>query len=123
ARPGPDLWSGPGPSAHHEHPSGTRESHSFVNPTAPPLFGEAPAAAAPTRGLAPAHARIVTTGTPDMADREQRHLLLLVVDCPYCDCQHIHPAGHAGTPRLCIRRSRCVGTPGGAYFFPEVVHQ
>ncbi|MDH2392348.1 hypothetical protein QCN29_26935 [Streptomyces sp. HNM0663] len=47
---------------------------------------------------------------------------LLVVDCPFCDHQHIHPAGAAAAPRVCPRRSRCVGQPTGTYYFPAV-HQ
>ncbi|MEU0369082.1 hypothetical protein ABZ070_02260 [Streptomyces sp. NPDC006283] len=77
--------------------------------------------ASPRGGLAPARARLVRTTAVDQLDPEQRTLLHLVVQCPYCDHTHIHPGGHTGSPRLCIRRSLCVGTPGGAYFFPEVV--
>ncbi|MFD8882357.1 hypothetical protein ACFV0H_07515 [Streptomyces erythrochromogenes] len=92
-----------------------------MNPTAPTLFEETPAPGpADVSGLAPAAARLVVTNSPAMADPEQRAQLLLVVDCPYCDHTHIHPAGHVGQPRLCLRRSRCVGTPGGSYYFPEV---
>ncbi|MGW6743749.1 hypothetical protein ACWGDX_24025 [Streptomyces sp. NPDC055025] len=77
-------------------------------------------AAAPARDLAPASARLVTTSSPDMNDPERRPLLLLVVDCPYCDHQHIHPAGRTGEPRFGKRRLRCVGTQGGDYHFPVV---
>lgn len=103
-----------------------------MNATALPeltLFGQAHAPAGPEarqepRGtLVPASAHLVTTRSGDQHDPEQRKLLLLVVDCPYCDHTHVHTGGHAGAPRLCIRRSRCIGTPGGAYFFPEVVQQ
>ncbi|MER5892308.1 hypothetical protein [Streptomyces sp. NPDC001876] len=91
--------------------------------TAPPadaLFGARAEAVEQPRGLAPAVARLVTTRTPDTTDPEQRRLLLLVVHCPYCDCQHIHSGGHLGAPRLCPRNSRCVGTQGGTYYFPAV---
>ncbi|MFJ4987923.1 hypothetical protein ACIP9H_29480 [Streptomyces sp. NPDC088732] len=71
-------------------------------------------------GLRPAAARIVITDAPDMNDTERRPLAFLVVTCPFCDAQHIHTAGHPGALRLCLRRSRCVGRPAGAYFFPEV---
>ncbi|WP_333767729.1 hypothetical protein [Streptomyces sp. IBSBF 2435] len=71
-------------------------------------------------GLRPAAARLVITTSPDLLDREQRPLLLLVIDCPFCPHQHVHPAGHVGSPRLCPRRARCVGRIPGAYYFPEV---
>lgn len=71
-------------------------------------------------GLRPAAARLVATACPDMHDKERRELLFLVVECPFCDCIHIHPGGHRGAPRLCVRRSRCIGRPAGAYYFPEV---
>jgi hypothetical protein len=87
------------------------ESH---EPTAGPEPERTP------QGLRPAAARLVTTTSPDRLDREQRPLVLLVVDCPFCDHQHIHPAGHRERPRLCPRRARCVGRAAGAYFFPEV---
>ncbi|GAA3727567.1 hypothetical protein [Streptomyces tremellae] len=77
-------------------------------------------AVAPRRGLAPAAARLVAASSPDLADPHRRRRLFLVVACPYCDHQHVHAAGHIGQPRLCIRQSRCVGQPGGAYFFPAV---
>ncbi|MET8172819.1 hypothetical protein [Streptomyces clavifer] len=91
--------------------------------TAPPpdtLFGHRAEAVARPRGLAPAAAQLIATRSPDTTDPEQRLLLLLVVDCPYCDRRHIHPGGHLGAPRLCIRNSRCVGTQGGTYYFPAV---
>ncbi|MFI0772344.1 hypothetical protein ACH4TQ_46875 [Streptomyces sp. NPDC021218] len=97
----------------------------------PALFGLDPAAAEPPpradpapeprpAGLRPAAARLVPTSSPDMADPARRPLLLLVVDCPFCNHQHIHPGGHVGAPRPCPRRSRCVGHPGGTYYFPAV---
>jgi hypothetical protein len=72
------------------------------------------------QGIRAAAARLVLTASTDRLDREQRPLMLLVVDCPFCDHQHIHPAGHPDRPRVCLRRSRCVGRPVGAYYFPEV---
>lgn len=108
----------------------------FVNSTIAgellPLFGldggsvEAPAAAAAepeqpiVLGLRPASARLIVTSTPDMHDPDRRPLAFLVVDCPFCEHQHIHTGGHADAPRLCLRRSRCVGRPTGVYHFPEV---
>lgn len=83
---------------------------------------ELPVTQTPRPALAPAAARLVTTNFPDPADPAGGRRLLLVVDCPFCDAQHIHPGGHEGAPWVCIRRSRCVGAPGGSYFFP-VVHQ
>ncbi|MDJ0461584.1 hypothetical protein [Streptomyces sp. H27-C3] len=93
-----------------------------TGPTAT-LFGEAPAPTAPQPGLVPATARLVTTHSTDMADPELRDLLLLVVLCPYCDQQHVHPAGHTGAFTFGVRRSRCVGRQGGSYYFPGLVHQ
>lgn len=95
-------------------------------PSAVTLFDEpkpGPRATAPTRPEVPAAARLVTTRSLDQNDRQQRVLLLLVVHCPYCDHQHIHPGGHVGAPQLGARRARCVGKQGGAYFFPVVAHQ
>ncbi|MFB7289011.1 hypothetical protein [Actinacidiphila glaucinigra] len=71
-------------------------------------------------GMRPAAARIVTTDAPDMHDPERRPLVFLVVNCPFCEQQHIHTGGHPGALRLCLRRSRCVGRPAGVYHFPEV---
>lgn len=71
-------------------------------------------------GILAATARLVLTTSPDRLDRKQRPLVLLVVNCPFCGHRHVHPAGHADRPRLCPRRSRCVGRPAGAYYFPEV---
>ncbi|MEU9789078.1 hypothetical protein AB0E27_00390 [Streptomyces sparsogenes] len=79
-----------------------------------------PAPEQPPAGLCPASARLVRTSSPDLADPARRPLLLLVVDCPFCDRQHIHPGGHVDAPRPCPRRSRCVGRPGGTYYFPAV---
>lgn len=88
-----------------------------------PLFGEdteqteaeiQPLPAAP--GMAAAAARLVAYR--DAHDGEQR--ALLVVDCPFCDHQHIHPAGLATEPRFCPRQSRCIGRPVGTYYFPAV---
>lgn len=86
----------------------------------PPSPRADPAPGLPALGTVAATARLVTTTSPDMADPERRPLLLLVVDCPFCDHQHIHPGGHIGAPRPCPRRSRCVGHPGGTYYFPAV---
>lgn len=71
-------------------------------------------------GLQAAHARLVVTSSPDKSDPQRRPLLMLVVDCPFCHHLHIHPGGHVDAPRLCLRRSRCIGKPGGVYHFPEV---
>jgi hypothetical protein len=74
-------------------------------------------------GIRPADARLIATHDPDPNDRDHRPLLYLVVThCPYCDHQHIHPGGHVGEPRLCVRNSRCIGQTNGAYYFPAV-HQ
>ncbi|MFD8640819.1 hypothetical protein ACFV14_10975 [Streptomyces zaomyceticus] len=71
-------------------------------------------------GLAAAPARLVPYRDPLDEDSEEH--VLLVVACPFCDHQHIHPAGLASAPRVCLRRSRCVGRPTGVYYFPAV-HQ
>jgi hypothetical protein len=77
----------------------------------------------PVYGLRPAPARLIAAHDADIHDAEGRPLLYLVVTCcPYCEHQHIHPAGHVGQPRLCPRNSRCVGQTNGAYYFPAV-HQ
>jgi len=84
-----------------------------------PLFGKDAEPDPPEvrLGMAAASARLVAyrdTHTGDL-------LAHLVVACPFCDHQHIHPAGPASAPRTCPRRSRCVGRPGGgSYYFPEV---
>ncbi|MCP9209310.1 hypothetical protein [Streptomyces cucumeris] len=81
---------------------------------------DAPAPEQRPAGLRPAASRLVPTSSQDMADPQRRPLLHLVVDCPFCDHQHIHPGGHVGASRPCPRRSRCVGQPGGIYYFPAV---
>ncbi|MFE2017562.1 hypothetical protein ACFW9O_05830 [Streptomyces sp. NPDC059499] len=91
-----------------------------IAPPSDTLFGTPAAVATPPRGLVPATARLIATRSPDTTDAEQRLLLLLVVHCPYCDRAHVHPGGHLGAPRLCPRNSRCVGAPGGTYYFPAV---
>lgn len=91
----------------------TREEAEIDQPTGP-TSERAP------QGLQAASARLIVTTSPDRLDRQQRPLVLLAVDCPFCDHQHIHPAGHPDRPRLCPRRSRCVGRSPGAYYFPEV---
>lgn len=74
-------------------------------------------------GLRPAPARLIAAHDGDIHDPEHRPLLYLVVTCcPYCEHQHIHPAGHVGESRLCPRNSRCIGPTNGAYYFPAV-HQ
>lgn len=90
-----------------------------------PLFGEdteqdqADIQPPPVRlGMAAAAARIVAYRDTQDEDGEPR--ALLVVDCPFCDHQHVHPAGLASAPRVCPRRSRCIGHPTGTYFFPAV---
>lgn len=99
--------------------------------TAATLFDEEPPTAPapapksarpePTYGLRPAPARLIAARDADIHDREGRPLLYLVVTCcPYCDHQHIHPAGHVGEPRFCLRNARCIGQPGGTYYFPAV---
>jgi hypothetical protein len=101
---------------------------------APTLFDDEPATEATPKpsardrpegvyGLRPAEARLIAAHDPDIHDAEGRPLLYLVVTCcPYCEHQHIHPAGHVGETRLCIRNSRCIGQTNGAYYFPAV-HQ
>lgn len=90
-----------------------------------PLFGEdaeqdkAQIQAPPVRlGMTVAAARLVAYRDTQYEDGEPR--ALLVVDCPFCDHQHVHPAGLATAPRVCPRRSRCVGRPTGVYYFPAV---
>ncbi|MFE7047083.1 hypothetical protein ACFVAM_01745 [Streptomyces californicus] len=84
------------------------------------LFGEDTEQAAPQArlGMAAAAAHLVAFQDTHSDDDElQAHL---VVACPFCDHQHIHPAGLASAPRVCPRRSRCIGRPTGVYYFPEV---
>lgn len=91
-----------------------------------PLFGEdteqeepeAPPPPAARLGMAPAAARLVAYRDTQHEDGEPR--ALLVVDCPFCGNQHIHAAGLADKPRVCPRRSRCIGRPTGVYYFPAV---
>ncbi|WP_371528401.1 hypothetical protein OG302_22425 [Streptomyces sp. NBC_01283] len=88
------------------------------------LFGEDTEQDTETRpprahlGMRSAAARLVAYRDTQADDGEQR--ALLVVDCPFCDHQHIHPAGLADKPRLCPRHSRCVAQPTGTYYFPAV---
>lgn len=75
----------------------------------------------PVYGLRPAPARLIAAHDPDIHDGDHRPPLYLVVTCcPYCEHQHVHPAGHVGEPRLCPRNSRCIGQTNGAYYFPAV---
>ncbi|MCX4578145.1 hypothetical protein OHB41_34145 [Streptomyces sp. NBC_01571] len=74
--------------------------------------------ASPALGMAAAAARLVAYRDTQFEDGQQR--ALLVVDCPFCDSQHVHSAGPAAAPRVCPRRSRCIGRPTGTYYFPEV---
>jgi hypothetical protein len=99
----------------------------FVNSTSTvlPLLGEdtkqetaAPRPVAVTFGMAAAVARLVAYRDTQHEDGEPR--VLLVVNCPFCDQQHIHPAGLAAKPRVCPRQSRCVGRTTGTYYFPAV---
>ncbi|PWJ02417.1 hypothetical protein DKG34_38750 [Streptomyces sp. NWU49] len=90
-----------------------------------PLFGEdaeqieaEPRPPAVSLGMAASRARLVAYRDTQHADDEQR--ALLVVDCPFCDSQHVHPAGLLAKPRVCPRTSRCVGRPTGVYYFPAV---
>lgn len=90
-----------------------------------PLFGEdteqdeAQIQMPPVRlGMAAAAARVVSYRDTQFEDGEPR--ALLVVNCPFCGSQHVHSAGLASAPRVCPRRSRCVGRPTGAYYFPAV---
>ncbi|MFR9796587.1 hypothetical protein ACL02U_11885 [Streptomyces sp. MS06] len=98
---------------------------------APTLFDDEPTPATPTpdastrpeplRSLRPAPARLISARTGDPHHPEgQPKLYLVVTRCPYCEHQHIHPAGHPDEPRLCPRNARCVGQPGGTYYFPAV---
>lgn len=100
-----------GPLSLFATPGEAVESH---EPTAGPKPERAPL------GIRPATARLVRSTSPDRHAPERRPLLFLVVDCPFCDHQHVHPGGHPGAPRVCPRRSRCIGRPAGAYYFPEV---
>ncbi|MGW1609441.1 hypothetical protein ACWCQZ_08585 [Streptomyces sp. NPDC002285] len=74
--------------------------------------------ASPSLGMAAAAARLVPYRDTQHEDGEPR--ALLVVNCPFCDHQHVHPAGLASAPRVCPRSSRCIGRPTGTYYFPEV---
>ena len=93
--------------------------------TSLPLFGEDTEQdeteiqpASPSLGMAAAAARLVPYRDTQHEDGEPR--ALLVVGCPFCDHQHVHPAGLASAPRVCPRTSRCIGRPTGTYFFPAV---
>ncbi|MDQ0992195.1 hypothetical protein [Streptomyces sp. V3I7] len=93
--------------------------------TALPMFGEdteqdeAQIQAPPVRlGMAAAAAHLVPYRDTQHEDGEPR--ALLVVDCPFCDHQHIHSAGLTTAPPVCPRTSRCVGRPTGTYYFPAV---
>ncbi|MEU8756257.1 hypothetical protein AB0C88_37795 [Streptomyces chartreusis] len=89
-----------------------------TTPTPPPAARDRPE---PINGLRPAPARLIAARDADIHDHEGRPLLYLVVTrCPYCEHQHIHPAGHLGEARLCPRNARCIGQVGGAYYFPAV---
>ena len=84
-----------------------------------------PTAERPASGVDPdelrhATARIVVTSSPDSADPQHRKKVLLVVHCPFCEHQHIHPGGWSGDVRLGERRARCVGQPGGRYLIKAV---
>lgn len=89
-----------------------------------PLFGEDTEQEAEIQpssarlGMAAAAARLVPYRDTQFEDGETR--VNLVVDCPFCDAQHVHPAGLAAAPRVCPRRSRCIGLPTGTYYFPAV---
>jgi hypothetical protein len=98
---------------------------------APTLFDDEPTPTAPAPaardrpegvyGLRGAEARLIAAHDSDPHHPEGRPKLYLVVTCcPYCEHQHIHPAGHVGAPRLCPRNSRCIGQTNGAYYFPAV---
>ncbi|MDX2829444.1 hypothetical protein [Streptomyces scabiei] len=67
-----------------------------------------------------ATARLAVVSSPDLADPQRRKKVLLVVDCPFCEHQHIHPGGHVGSVQLGDRRARCVGQPGGRYLIKAV---
>ncbi|MFJ2949143.1 hypothetical protein ACIO8H_16165 [Streptomyces sp. NPDC087226] len=69
-------------------------------------------------GMAAAAARLVAYRDTQFEDGAPR--ALLVVDCPFCDHQHIHAAGLASAPRVCPRTSHCVRRPTGVYYFPAV---
>jgi hypothetical protein len=89
-----------------------------------PMFGEdieqeAEIQPPPARlGMVAAAARLIPYRDTQFEDGETR--VLLVVDCPFCDHQHVHPAGLASAPRACPRTSRCIGRPTGTYYFPAV---
>ncbi|MET7779597.1 hypothetical protein ABZU94_29875 [Streptomyces mirabilis] len=90
-----------------------------------PLFGEdteqdeapnqSPSSAL---GMVAAAARLVPYRDTQFED-DQR-CVLLVVDCPFCDHQHVHAAGLAAASRVCPRQSRCIARPTGTYYFPAV---
>lgn len=86
---------------------------------------EEPTPEPPASGMDPdelrhATARIVVTSAPDPADPRLRKRVLLVVECPFCNHQHIHPGGRVGDVRLGERRARCIGQPGGRYLIKAV---
>ncbi|MFD6474414.1 hypothetical protein ACFWEH_13050 [Streptomyces anulatus] len=90
----------------------------MTSTTTLPIFGKDTEPRPPTArlGMAAAAARLVAYRDAHTGEL-QAHL---VAACPFCDHQHIHPAGPASAPRTCPRRSRCVGRPAGVYYFPEV---
>lgn len=92
-----------------------------------PIFGEdteqdeAPIQSPPSAlGMAAAAARLVAYRDTVSGETPDEPRALLVVDCPFCGTQHVHSAGLASAPRVCPRRSRCIGLPTGTYYFPEV---
>jgi hypothetical protein len=111
---------------HEHHWPRSQKRAPFVNSTTTlPLFGEdiehdetEIQPASPALGMAAAAARLVAYRDTQFEDDEPR--ALLVVDCPFCDSQHVHSAGLASAPRACPRRSRCIGRPSGTYYFPAV---
>ena len=97
----------------------------YSTSTVLPLFGEdatrataAPRPAAVNLGMTAPVARLVAYRDTQHEDGQPR--ALLVVDCPFCEHQHVHPAGLASAPRVCPRTSRCVNRPTGVYYFPAV---
>jgi hypothetical protein len=81
---------------------------------------ETPVSSVDPDELRHAAARLVVTSSPDQADPQRRAKVLLVVDCPFCEHQHIHPGGHVGSVQLGERRARCIGQPGGRYLIKAV---
>lgn len=58
----------------------------------------------------------VTTSRPTSEDPADR-IVLLCVDCPYCEHRHVHPGGTVLHPKRGTRKARCVGRPARHLYY------